>query len=377
MAVIGDQLSNRNNSLNFLRLVLALTVVVDHTIELGRFGDAEIHTTSIGEFAVYGFFGISGYLIAASASRNGTGRYLWQRFLRIFPGFWVCLLVVAFGFGTVSWLSNAHAGCGVLCYLRLGNGPTSYVARNAALNMRQIFVVPPRSGSGVIWQLMSDRSLWTLYYEFVCYLLLGALAVVGLLRQRIVVAILAACLWLNLFVIASSPSYQKEFSVLGHSAWGSFFHLSAIFMVGAVIYLYRDRIPDSGWLALVSAVGFIASLWLPGQYPLDEITASDLFSPLIVYPMLWLGIHLPLQRIGSRNDYSYGLYIYAYPVTVLLAIWGLARFGVVPFVLLSVLASIPFAVASWWLVEKRALSLKRLAITRGTARAGIDPVRRS
>jgi peptidoglycan/LPS O-acetylase OafA/YrhL len=369
VAVIGDQLSNRNNSLNFLRLVLALTVVVSHAIELGRFGDAEIHTTSIGSIAVYGFFGISGYLIAASANNNGLGRYLWQRFLRIFPGFWVCLLMVAFVFGVIAWVSQPHPRCGVLCYLSLGNGPTSYVARNAALNIRQIYVVPPRSGSGVPWQRMADGSLWTLYYEFLCYLILGGLAVVGLLRRRIVVAILAAALCFVLFVIAFTPRLHKEFNLFGHFAWMNLFLLSPIFMVGAAIYLYRDRVPDSGWLALACAVGFTASLWLPGQNPVFEITASDLFTPLIVYPMLWLGIHVPL-RIGAKNDYSYGLYVYAWPVTVLLAIWGLARWGVVPFVLLSVLASIPFAVASWWLVERRALSLKRLAITRWTAQAG-------
>ena len=79
--------------------------------------------------------------------------------------------------------------------------------------------------------------------------------------------------------------------------------------------------------------------------------------------MIWLGIHLPAQRIGARNDYSYGAYIYGFPVTQLLVIWGVWRWGTVPYALMSVLATVPLAVGSWWLVEKHALRLKRIGLT--------------
>jgi peptidoglycan/LPS O-acetylase OafA/YrhL len=91
-----------------------------------------------------------------------------------------------------------------------------------------------------------------------------------------------------------------------------------------------------------------------------SFTDSGLLTPLIAYPLLWLGIHLPFQKVGSRNDYSYGAYIYAFPVTVLLAIWNVQRWGYPVFILLCIAGTVPFAVASWWLIEKRALSLKRL-----------------
>src|SRR5450631_493848 len=115
---IGQNYSPKRNSLNFLRMILALMVVVSH-VGLGGFRDPFLlnHTT-IGIVAVYGFFGISGFLIAGSASRNGVGRYLWQRCLRILPGFWVCLAVTAFGFGilaTIHGVSNGHH-CDLSCY---------------------------------------------------------------------------------------------------------------------------------------------------------------------------------------------------------------------------------------------------------------------
>ena len=79
-AMIGADFSLRNNSLNFLRLVLAVAVVFSHSITIGYYGGETIYgKTTLGTVAVYGFIGLSGFLIAGSASRNGVGRFLWQR----------------------------------------------------------------------------------------------------------------------------------------------------------------------------------------------------------------------------------------------------------------------------------------------------------
>jgi peptidoglycan/LPS O-acetylase OafA/YrhL len=90
------------------------------------------------------------------------------------------------------------------------------------------------------------------------------------------------------------------------------------------------------------------------------ISGSTLIAPALSYPLLWLGIHLPFQRVGAHNDYSYVVYIYAFPVQQLLAMWQVQRWGYAAFVFLGVVGTVPFAVASWWLIEKRALKLKRL-----------------
>ena len=355
---IGEALSNRSNSLNFLRLVLALVVLASHAIGLGFGLDPSVSHTPTGTIAVYGFFGISGYLIAGSAIRNHAGRYLWLRFLRIFPGFWVALVLTAFFFGLIGWLSPgeyrlvgfiAHGGshCGVSCYLGARNSPFDYVLRNWLLNINQQVI------AGTVW----NGSLWTLFYEFLSYLFLLVLAVTGFLRLRIWTLATTAALWAVVTVITLTPSYAGRFPANGF--WMNFLKLTTIFMVGAVIFLYRERIPDSGWLALLCAVLFTASLWLPGEFPAWNFTPSELLAPLIAYPLLWLGIHLPFQKVGSKNDYSYGVYIYAYPVTVLLVIWHLQRWGYAVFVLLCVVATVPFAVGSWWLIEKRSLNQKR------------------
>lgn len=92
-------LSSSDNALNAVRLVLATLVIFGHVLSLGGF-DAVV----AGPFiyagwhgaAVEGFFVISGYLILASAHRLPLRAFLWRRFLRIYPGYAVALIVTAF-----------------------------------------------------------------------------------------------------------------------------------------------------------------------------------------------------------------------------------------------------------------------------------------
>ena len=110
---------------------------------------------------------------------------------------------------------------------------------------------------------------------------------------------------------------------------------------------------------MLPVLGLIGlALPLGNRIPAFTLTSTDLTAVFLVYPLLWLGIHLPFQKVGSRNDYSYGVYIYAFPVQQLLVIWGFNRWGYWAYALLVVVVVAPFAVASWWAVERHALRLK-------------------
>lgn len=359
MRTFNQSYDPRRNSLNCLRLILALGVVFSHALTLGALGSEVIgNKTTFGTIAVYGFFGISGYLIAGSAARHGVGRYLWQRFLRIFPAFWVCLLVTAFVFGLVAW-SHDHQ-CGLTCYVRQPVGPWGYVFNNAWLKMRQLAIGSTLRTVPVpdVW----NGSLWTLFYEFLCYLVLAILALVGMLRNRWTVAALGAFAWATEIVITSVPSFSAQFDLYHH--WDEYKMLTfvPIFLTGSAMWLYRERLPDSGVLALGCVAAVLVGFALPvGTHePGFALTSIDMVAPFLAYPLLWLGAHLPLQSVGATNDYSYGIYIYAWPVQQLLALWGVNRWGYVPYVLATVALTAPFAVASWWIVERHALRLKAL-----------------
>jgi peptidoglycan/LPS O-acetylase OafA/YrhL len=361
---IDASFSPRHNSINFLRLVLAVAVVFSHSLAIGAFrSEIFLGKTTLGTMAVYGFFGLSGFLIAGSASRNHVGRYLWQRFLRIFPAFWVCLVVTAFLFGAIVW-NHAHpalAGrCGLSCYVREPAGPVGYVVNNLWLQVHQSTIAHtlPLGYFRPVW----NGSLWTLYFEFLCYIMLAVVSVIGLLRHRLAVAILAGAVWLAEIIITTVPNWNQAFSPSDNWDVMKMLTFVPIFLGGSLLYLYRDRVPDSGWLAWGCTGLVLVGLVIPvgRSAPTFTLTSMDLTAVFLAYPLLWLGMHLPLHRVGARNDYSYGVYIYAYPVQQLLLVWGVSRWGYWPYTLLSVAAVIPFAVASWWVIEKHALKLKHV-----------------
>src|SRR3954451_5058370 len=86
------------NAIAFFRMVLAILVIASHSFALGGFGPDPFGRITegqhnLGAIAVSLFFLLSGFLITRSVLRSrSVGRFLWHRFLRVFPGYWVCLL---------------------------------------------------------------------------------------------------------------------------------------------------------------------------------------------------------------------------------------------------------------------------------------------
>ena len=270
--MIGVALDPKRNSLNFLRLVLAFCVVYSHATAIAWLGlhGVVVGSHDLGTIAVYGFFGISGYLIAGSASRNSVGRYLWQRFLRIFPAFWLCLVVTGLALGAIALAIKPVPNCGFLCYLKLHPGPFSYVYSNGLLKMNQVAVAAPEVG-------LANGSLWTLFYEFLCYLFLAALSFVGVMRHRSWVALITLSIFGALVVTTLVPSLNSQFTVFQNFVLMNLMVLSVAFLAGTLLYLYRERVPDSAPLAIGCIIGFVATLYLPnGGHPsFGRLTPSN------------------------------------------------------------------------------------------------------
>ncbi|MFB9237285.1 acyltransferase family protein [Plantactinospora siamensis] len=363
---LADRFSTRDNAIGLLRLVLAGAVLVSHSWPLGL-GEEDLGTTltrrhtDLGTMAVYGFFVLSGFLITTSALRFPPGRYAWHRFLRIFPGLWVCLLVTAFGFAPlVAWYERG----GLTGFWRHPEGPFRYVLVNALALINQY----PISGllAHVPYARLTggrptafDGSLWSLRYELGCYLVVGLLGAAAVLRRRPAVVLgLAGATYAAVAVgWLRSPTGPPALGVLRVPLLGAFevgqaVLLGLAFLLGAVLRLYRDRIPLHGALAAGAGLLLAGSLWLGGLLVLGL--------PAYAYLLCYAAVALPrrLRRIGRRRDYSYGIYIYAFPVQQTLALVGGARYGVGVFVLLSALGTAALAVPSWHFVERPALAWK-------------------
>jgi peptidoglycan/LPS O-acetylase OafA/YrhL len=137
---LQEALGGHRNSLGLLRLVFAAAVIFDHAFPLGGWGTAPFlgytdNQQSLGGLAVVGFFAISGYLIAKSGVSADVVQFMWRRFLRIFPGYWLVLLVGAFLVGPAIWVAEGNA---LGDYLTLGpGGPIAYLYSNWTLAIGQ------------------------------------------------------------------------------------------------------------------------------------------------------------------------------------------------------------------------------------------------
>ncbi|MEU3665412.1 MULTISPECIES: acyltransferase family protein [Streptomyces] len=382
---VAELLTGRNNSLGFIRLVLATAVVVSHARVLG-FGKTEFgHSftqgqVDLGKWSVYGFFILSGILVTRSGVRLGLGRFLWHRALRLLPGLWVCLFLTAFAAAPVLYWKLHGTLDGFWGH---GWGPVEYLRSNGAIQLNQndvSNVMSDAMAKGVAHDRSIDGALWSLYYEVLCYGGVALLALTGVLaRARRAVLLITGLLgWLVIRQAVGDRFWAGSFDatyfhpvdlpVLGFTNPVLVIYLGFAFALGTVIELYRERVPVSDVLGLASLLVLVLS----AHYGFLFVVGL----PAFAYFLVWLAIRLPapFRRIGARNDYSYGIYIYGFVVEQVLVILGFARWGLLPYLALSLAVTVLLAMLSWHCVEKPAMRLKDLGGRRGGARgAGRTP----
>ncbi|WP_456789420.1 acyltransferase family protein [Cellulomonas sp. P5_C5] len=328
----------RHNSLNLLRLVLAYAVLVAHGWYLSGAGTGpQIRGENIGGWAVFGFFAISGYLITGSRWTKPIGEYLVHRVARIFPAFLVCLVVTAFVFAPVNWVWTHGSLAG---FFSTPTTPVGYVLSNITLRMNAYDVAG--TPTGVPYPGAWDGSLWSLYYEFACYLVVAVLGTFAIFRRSA---------WpLTVAFVVSVALQAQSTRVLGyagnHADVPFMLKLLPFFLAGGLLYVLRERVSLTWPLAVAAtALGAVLVLGIPGW-------GAQLAAPLVAYVVLWLGAVLPMPGLLRKHDVSYGIYIYAFPVQQLLAMAGAHHLGLVAYDLLAAVATIPLAVGSWLLVER-------------------------
>lgn len=360
----ADAFDPRSNAFNFLRLLLAVLVIVGHCFPLGGFGPEQPVPAltggrhSLGGLAVGLFFLLSGFLITRSASgRLSVGRFLWHRFLRIFPGYWTCLLVSAFVFAPI--FCAIEYGRLYEVFWAPTNSPQSYVADNAAMfhprgfSMKSVMAVSSSHITGLLghnpspWTI--NGSLWTLPIELLCYGAVAVLAAFGVMQRRkiVVLALFALLLGLYEFNCLNPEAFRRHFSFFAFDVLLNFLFY---FFAGSVCFLYRETIPYSSALFWGSICLAIVSLLLA---PLAWLAPVAL-----PYAFLCLGFKLPAGGFNTRGDFSYGTYIYAFPVQQGLALAGVHKAGFALYLIASLSLTAILAVLSYRYVEAPCLRWK-------------------
>lgn len=333
----GTDFPYRTNSLNLVRLVLASAVLVAHAWYITGSGNGPgWRGENLGGWAVAGFFVVSGFLITRSRLTHGLGDYLVHRLARIMPAFVVCLLVTALVLAPLAALIEHGTLDG---FFSTAPSPFSYIWVNLDLHIDQYAI--GTTLSSVPYPGAWNGSLWTLYYEFCCYLVVGLLAVWTLFRRSALVAVgafaLSVAAYANLDLLQRLGA-NEDLALLSR--------LLPFFLGGAVVHFVIQRFGVAhlpGALALPIAVLAIAVG--PGW-------AGQLVAPLIAYGILWLSTVVPQPRIVARHDVSYGVYIYAWPVQQMTELAGPTSGQLWPSILLSAAGTAVLAIASWLFVER-------------------------
>ena len=334
---IADHAGSRDNHFNLIRILAAAGVLVSHAYPLSLGPTARqplefaLHGLTLGTVSVWIFFAISGFFITQSFARKQTvGPFLAARALRLLPALiavTVISIVVA-GF----FLTQAPP---TLFWAEADD----YFIRNLLLFKLQytlpgVFEANPY-GAAI------NGSLWSLSYEVTCYAGVLLCGILGLLaRPRIF-----ACL-IVLFLGAYAAGMVADL----HPRLEKLTQLGLPFLIGMVFYIWRHHIPLS-WsilagLAALAGLAWFTPLFLP------------VFAVVLSYAVFVLGYARSplLQRYNRLGDYSYGVYIYAFPIQQLAAQTG----ATTPLVNMAV--ALPFAVIcaviSWHVIEHPAMKLR-------------------
>lgn len=347
MRALGDVAVGRDNHFNLIRFLAAAAVLVSHgtAIVLGDTVPEPLEAAlghTLGEVAVDVFFASSGFLVCGSLMRLQAMRPFWEaRALRIFPGLVASLVIVALLVGPA--VSQLGAGA----YLASGETWT-YLARNAVLflgiqhTLPGVFETLPLQG-------VVNGSLWTLPFEVWCYAMLA----IAWAAMRGVRAGPWAFSWCLALAAAGSFALFDATRMAGIELQHGF-RLSLMFFAGAWCFTLRDRLPMSGWIAAVC----VASMAAAGS--LSHAAFAWVYSPSLVYLVLYAAYvpKGPLLRFNALGDYSYGLYIYAFPTQQLLRML-LPELAMAVSITLTFGIALLAAFASWHLLEKPCLALKR------------------
>lgn len=342
---VSDFSSGRDNHFNLIRVVAAFAVLVSHSYPLSLGASAvaplsEVLGISLGRLAVLVFFCASGFFIAQSFYRRSSLiEFVWARFLRIFPGLLMVLV------GAVLVVGPLATTLPLSDYLS-HEKTISYVSQNLKLKDMQwgmpgVFAGVPFAGS-------VNGSLWTLYYEVACYFFLAAVGVLGFCKSALRFGVFLA-IYFSVYLV--NKFFPEAIRGLSSVTWKTFFSLSFPFVLGWMIFHFRQMVV----LSPAILVGLVSLAWIGAGTPAQ----LELLVIAVVYSTIYLGFKLPgvLLQYNKLGDYSYGVYIIAFPVQQLIANF---QHGISPLSMMvqSALLTIPLAICSWHLVEEPALRLK-------------------
>jgi peptidoglycan/LPS O-acetylase OafA/YrhL len=350
---MSERLISRENNFDLLRLFAAIQVLIGHTSE--HFG---INLGFIGKILGYFpgvpiFFSISGFLITMSYDKNkNIKKFFFNRFLRIYPALWVCVVFVVFSFIVfkaipVKTFFTKEFILWLFCHVTIFQYYTPNILR----------------GWGVS---APNGSLWTIPVEIEFYIVI---VVIFFVLKRIPILIKLIVLFVISYGVNRYYSYlinvfgeNNYIKLLGVSIFPHLFN----FIIGSVIYVLwnnvKEYIENKGiiWLLIYAGYTLLFSVLLKKYSPSYYPNIFGLFSTLLLSITI-ISIAFSFKTIAKKYlhgiDMSYGIYLYHGPIINIFV--DLNKNGYVKYYMVIVLIMTTiFAYLSWIFVEKKCLLIK-------------------
>ena len=331
---------------DLIRVALSLSLVLWHTTRICYGDDLFMWQSPAARpfllAIVPVFFALSGFLVTGSALRTRSVRvFMTFRVLRIVPALATEVVLSALILGPLVTQFTLPEYVADPKFLRYFGSIVGWVQ----YQLPGVFLGNPLD--------TVNANLWTLRPEFFCYLVMAGLMVSGLVFRRGLFTLAFAASHLVFVVFLFVPSLH--FGATERNVTP--FILCYCFVLGAVMFHWADRIRLNLPLLALS---------LGGSFLFFSFDATLIPACICgTYAMIYAGMcRLPKVALLKRGDYSYGIYLYGFPITQTL--YYLCPWLHTPALLFLVAAPVTtlFAMASWHGVEKPALALKRLVVKR-------------
>lgn len=297
-----------------------------------------LNLTSYGGLGVSIFFVISGYLITKSwDSDPDPVRFFIKRALRIFPALIVVVVLSAVLIGPI--FSSLSIG--------------DYFNHPFFLSyFKNIILYPFFALPGVLENVrfpnVLNGSLWSLPIEFFLYCLV--LVVGFFLKSSKLLYLFLLMVFLLVLKYWIWPG--AEMLVIYGSDVRQFFLAGIYFIIGACYCKFKLEKFFS--LSGVAVAGFLIVFFA-------GLTYLSKYLLFVFLPYIVLAYGLSSSKLGSffnkTGDYSYGFYIYAFPVQQLFLL-KFPSVSYLTYLVSTTVITLFFSIVSWHFVEKKCLSFK-------------------
>jgi peptidoglycan/LPS O-acetylase OafA/YrhL len=306
--------NGRTSGFDYLRIILAALVILAHS-RVTTFGFAAVapHAGAVEPHTplfqpvlwsiVPSFFILSGFLVAGSLMRAKTiFEFAMLRVLRLVPALFVQTMIAALILGPLVTdlpLRTYFSAATFWSYPLNIIGDVHHV-------LPGVFTHNPTPN-------IVNVQLWTILPEWLCYVMLAIAYLVVVLisrlwdfRLRTGIGLLTMAMLLGLLLSMMQPQGAPKNWLAGANSVSTV-TLMLSFLIGATLFFYRDRVPlrfDLFLLSLAGAyIGMHGGKWqYLGVLPL-------------AYATIYVGLAtIPKTLITATGDYSYGVYLYGYPV---------------------------------------------------------------